>query len=228
MVPGCDLHPDLGGARRGRGRVRRRICRVRPRPGRARPAGRRHRGPPEEPAPQGTRLAPPRSARPDLETAVPDRRGQRADRGRAGAAGQPGAATVRGDQARQGRLRPGRRELFGRVRGGRCRKRAAGAAGRPQLVDRAGRADRPGRGERDRQDHATAVAGGVGVAGCRPGQAWTYASDRAPQPEHRRAGRLAAGAGRGRGAAPGDPAGRRRRGRARALCWRTSASRPAS
>ena len=64
-----------------------RLCRVRPGSGRTRAAGGRDGGPPEEPAAQGTRLAPPRAARADIEAEVPDRRGERADRGRAAATG---------------------------------------------------------------------------------------------------------------------------------------------
>ena len=63
--------------------VRRRLRRVRPRPGRAGPAGRRDRGAAAEPAAQGAGLAAPRSAGAHVQAAVPHRRGRGADRRRA-------------------------------------------------------------------------------------------------------------------------------------------------
>ena len=66
--------------------------------------------PAQEPAAQGAGLAAPRRPGPDLEAEVPDRRGQRADRGRAAAAGPAGAGAVLRDPARQGRVRPDRRD----------------------------------------------------------------------------------------------------------------------
>ena len=65
MVPRRHLHPDLGGARRRRRRLRRRLRGVRAGPRRAGPAGGRRRVPATQPAAQGAGLAAPRTAGPD-------------------------------------------------------------------------------------------------------------------------------------------------------------------
>ena len=85
VVPRRGLHRHLGGRRPGRADLRGRLRRVDPGPRRTSAGRRHHRGPPAEPAPQGDRLAAPRPAGPHLQAAVPDRRGERADRRRAAA-----------------------------------------------------------------------------------------------------------------------------------------------
>ena len=100
VVPRRRVHPDLGGRRRaGRG-LPRRLRRLGLRPGRARAAGRRRRGPPAEPRPQGAGLAAPRAARPHVQAAVPDRGGRGVDRRRPAAARRRRAAGLRHEPAR--------------------------------------------------------------------------------------------------------------------------------
>ena len=105
LVPRRGLRVDLGGPRRHGRRLRGRLLVVRPRPGRTPAAGRRHRGAPPQPGPQGARLAAPRAAGPDVEAEVPHRRGERPHRRRTRAARPARAAAVRDPTARQGRAR---------------------------------------------------------------------------------------------------------------------------
>ena len=97
------------------------------------------REPPAQPGPQGARLAAPRGAGPDLQAAVPDRRGERAHRGRAASAGPTRAGALRGAAAGQGR---------DRRRGRRPGRRGAEAARARDLAAGARRPDRSGRGQR--------------------------------------------------------------------------------
>ena len=208
LVPGRDLHPDLGGPRRRRRRydggyaayVLARAERARQAAGVA--ARRKNllrkelawlrRGPPARTA----------------QAEVPDRRGQRADRRRAAAAGPAGAAAVRHPPAGQGRLRPqpGRRHAA---------RRRAGAVPRPQLVDRAGERIGLVGVERLRQDHPAAAAARRAAAGLRARSSGAGPCSRLPQPDGGRAPRVGAGAGVGRAAAPRDPAGHRPGGQRR-------------
>ena len=101
VVPRRGVHPHLGGrGRPGRG-LPRRLRRLGLRPGRARAAGRRRRGPSAEPRPQGAGLAAARTARAHVQAAVPHRGGRGADRRRAAAARQRGAARLRHQPARR-------------------------------------------------------------------------------------------------------------------------------
>ena len=77
----CTTH--VGGRRRRRARLRRRLRGVRAGPGRAGADRGGHRGAAAEPAPQGAGLAAPRPAGPHLQAEVPDRGGRGADRRRA-------------------------------------------------------------------------------------------------------------------------------------------------
>ncbi len=174
VVPGRGLQPGLGGPRRGGGRLRRRLRRLRAGSGGARPTGRSERVAAAEPAAQGAGLAAPRAARAHLQAEVPDRRGQRADRRRPRAPGQPAAARVRNRPVGQGRVRPRR-----------CRLRAArraGAVRRPGLVDRSRGADRHRRRERFGQDHPAAPAGRRTGSRARPGEARPNPAAGAPDP----------------------------------------------
>ena len=116
---------------------------------RARPDRRGHRGAAPEPRPQGARLAAAGAAGADVEAAVPDRGGERADRGRAARPQHRRAAPVRDRPARPLRRRP---------RGRRRRVRRAPAAAPGDVAARAGRPGRPGGRERLREDDAAARA----------------------------------------------------------------------
>ena len=83
VVPRRGVHPHLGGRGRPGRELPRRLRRLGVRPGRARAAGRRRRGPSAEPRPQGAGLAAARTARAHVQAAVPHRGGRGADRRRA-------------------------------------------------------------------------------------------------------------------------------------------------
>ena len=106
----------------------RRLRRLGVRPGRARAAGRRRRGPSAEPRPQGAGLAAARSARAHVQAAVPHRGGRGADRRRAAAARQGGAARLRHQPARPHRAGAGGRHAS-RSAGGRCSTASRGGSG---------------------------------------------------------------------------------------------------
>ena len=128
VVPRRGLRDHVGGARRRRRRVRRRLRGVRAGQGRAAAAGRGLGGAPAEPDAQGARLAAPRRAGADLEAEVPDRRRDRADRGRAAAARPAGAAAVRHPAARQGRRSTWRTSTWSAGSGRCCRTPPGGSA----------------------------------------------------------------------------------------------------
>ena len=131
------------------------------------------RGAAAEPAPQGARLAAARPARADVEAAVPDRRGERADRGRAARPRRAGAAALRRRPAGQAGLRPG---------GGAAHRGRQGAARRPHLAGRPGRPDRSGRGERCGQDDPAPAARRRGPGRGRQGRPRGHGQARATSP----------------------------------------------
>ena len=106
LVPGCGVHPDVGGPRRPgdaydggyAAYVLARAERARQAAGTAAPA--------TQPPAQGAGLASPRPAGPHLQAEVPHRGGDRPDCRRAAASGLPGPAPVRPSPAGQGRVRP--------------------------------------------------------------------------------------------------------------------------
>ena len=106
LVPGRGVHADVGGARRRGRRIRRRVRRLRAGARRADAAGGRNGGAAAQPDAQGAGVAAARPAGTDIETEVPDPGRQRADRQRAAAARFACAATLRDQQAGQGRVRP--------------------------------------------------------------------------------------------------------------------------
>ena len=175
----CTRTWEVAGGRGGE--LPRRLRRLGLRPGRARPAVRRGRGPPAQPRAQGAGLAAPRAARAHVEAAVPDRGGRGADRGRPAAAEHRRAARLRHEPARATVL-----ELEDAT----VRIARAHAAGPGDLAARAGRPDRDRRGERVGQDDAAACADRGAAAGRRPARA---GDDGAARAAHAGAGRPADG-----------------------------------
>ena len=111
VVPRRGLHDHVGGRRRKRARLRRRVLGVHAGPGGAGPDLVGHRGAPAQPGPQGAGLAAPRPAGPHEQAEVPDRGGPGADRRRAPGPRLDGAQGLRRPAARQDRLRRRGRRL---------------------------------------------------------------------------------------------------------------------
>ena len=160
------------------------------RAGRALPAGRRRRGAPAQPGPQGAGLAAPRTARAHVEAAVPDRGGRGVDRGRPAAARRRRAAGLRDEPARAHGAGAGGRDGPDR------RPRAAGPR---HVAARAGRPDRDRGHQRLGQDDASARADRRASARRGPTRAGRHGAARAAQPGARRPARRPAGAGGHRG-----------------------------
>ncbi len=156
LVPRRGLRPHLGGRRRERRGVRRRLLRLRAVEGRAHPAGRSSRGTPQQPDPQGAGLAAPGGACPHVEAEVPRRRGQRAHHQRAAAPRLRRAAVLRERASRQ---------VGGRAARHVARDGRQGALRPPDVEHRAGRPHRRARTQRRRQDLADAHGP---RRGCRP------------------------------------------------------------
>ena len=176
---------------------------------------------PQEPAAQGARLAAAGPARADLEAAVPDRRGQRADRRRTAAARPLRAAALRHEPARQGRLRPASTSTSPSASRRRCCSRTSPGPSVPATASGWSASTASGKSSLLR------LLDGEAAAHLGHGQAGQDAQHRPPRPDadaargaHRLRARARVGRGRPAPGAGGDAGPRCRP----AACSRASAS----